>query len=453
MATGQMSEVIQHLRRFMLLRDGAGLNDGQLLDEFISRQDESALTALVGRHGPMVWGVCRRVLRDYHDAEDAFQATFLVLVRRAASIASRELLANWLYGVAHQTALKARATAAKRYKRERRVAKMPEPAAAEQELWHDLAPLLDEEIRRLPDNYRAVIVLCDLEGKTRKEAAAELRCPEGTVAGRLARARRKLANRLIARGVAFSGGALSAVLSQQAFSASVPSALLSSTIQAASLLRAGHAAAAGAISAKVSALVEGVLKAMYITKIKHTLLAILMFVGVLGSGIAYHYLQAADPPVQAKDAPAKDKKVDRPAKLNASRFDAAKKAFAAIWSDYERGRHDEEAVYRWSLRVLESQRASAENPGAEIKAFEAHLERMKALAKAAPERMVAVPLERIANDGAAKGIMVTKEGKRVAILVDLGFRPPHAAETTAFYRAEAEVWLAETQTKKAAENR
>src|SRR5215472_5358117 len=125
MATSQMSGVIQHLRRTVLLRDGAGLTDGQLLEDFLSRREEAALAALVYRHGPMVWGVCRRVLRNYHDAEDAFQATFLVLVRKASSIASPELLANWLYGVAHQTALKARATTAKRRSREGQVMKMP----------------------------------------------------------------------------------------------------------------------------------------------------------------------------------------------------------------------------------------------------------------------------------------------------------------------------------------
>src|SRR5262245_13695253 len=138
MATGQPGGVIQHLRRAMLLRDGAGLTDGQLLEGYVSRRDEAALAALVHRHGPMVWGVCRRGLDNYHDAEDAFQATFLVLVRRAASIASPELLANWLYGVAHQTALKVRATAGKRKARERQVAEMPEPAAVEQGPSNDL---------------------------------------------------------------------------------------------------------------------------------------------------------------------------------------------------------------------------------------------------------------------------------------------------------------------------
>src|SRR5262245_18896674 len=176
MTTGEMNGVIQHLQRAALLSAGDGLTDGQLLEAYISHHDESALAVLLQRHGPMVWGVCRRVLSNYHDAENAFQATFLVLVRRAASIAAPELLANWLYGVAHQTALKARATVARR--KERQVAEMPEPAGVEPDLWSDLQALLDQELSRLPNNYRAVIVLCDLEGKTRKEAAGQLGLPE-----------------------------------------------------------------------------------------------------------------------------------------------------------------------------------------------------------------------------------------------------------------------------------
>src|SRR5437868_9130275 len=236
MATSQMSEVIRHLGGAGLLRKGAGLTDGQLLGDYLSRRDEAALAALVWRHGPMVWGVCRRVLHNYHNAEDAFQATFLVLVRKAASVASRELFANWLYGVAHQTALKARATAAKRKVRERQVTEMPEPAVAEQDLWRDLQPLLDQELSRLPDNYRAVVVLCDLEGKTRKEAARQLGLPEGTVGSRLARARALLAKRLARHGLAVTGGALAAMLPREAGAASVPASVVSNTIQAASLV-------------------------------------------------------------------------------------------------------------------------------------------------------------------------------------------------------------------------
>src|SRR5437660_1458225 len=119
MPSSQMSDVIQHLRRTVLLRHGADVTDGQLLEDFIRRRDEAALAALVQRHGPLVWGLCRRILSNYHDAEDAFQATFLVLVRKAASVAPREMVANWLYGVAYQTALKARATTTRRRARER----------------------------------------------------------------------------------------------------------------------------------------------------------------------------------------------------------------------------------------------------------------------------------------------------------------------------------------------
>jgi RNA polymerase sigma-70 factor (ECF subfamily) len=133
------------------------MTDGQLLERFIAARDEAAFAAIMGRHGPMVRRVCRRVLPSHDDAEDAFQATFLVLVRRAASVVPREMVANWLYGVAYQTARKARATAARRGARERQVAVMPEQAAEEQEVWRDLRPLLDQELSRLPDKYRVAI--------------------------------------------------------------------------------------------------------------------------------------------------------------------------------------------------------------------------------------------------------------------------------------------------------
>jgi RNA polymerase sigma factor (sigma-70 family) len=285
MAASPMSEVIAHLRRTVRLHDGAGLTDGRLLQAYVSRRDEAALAALVRRHGPMVWGVCRRTLHNYHDAEDAFQATFLVLVCKAASIASPALLANWLYGVAHQTALKARATAAKRGARERQVTQMPEPATAEEGLWNDLQPLLDQELSRLPDKYRVAIVLCDLEGKTRKEAARQLGVPEGTLAARLARGRVMLAKRLTRHGLAVSGGALGAALAENVASAGVPTSVVSSTIKATTLFAAGQAAATGAISAKVAALMEGVLKGMLLTKLKIAVVAFLV-IAALGTGVS-----------------------------------------------------------------------------------------------------------------------------------------------------------------------
>jgi RNA polymerase sigma factor (sigma-70 family) len=302
MATSQTSTFLQHFRRAVLLQDGAGLTDGQLLADYVGCHDEAAFAALVRRHGPMVWGVCRRVLGNHHDAEDAFQATFLVLVRKAASLGSAELVANWLYGVAHQTALKARATGARRKGRERQVAEMPQPAVADPDRWHDLQPLLDEELSHLPDRYRAVLVLCDLERKTRKEAARQLGCPEGTVAGRLARARVMLAGRLARRGLTLSVGTLAAALAQGAASAGVSPALVSSTLQAASLFAPGQAAAQGLISAKVIALTQGVLKAMFLTKAKIAAAFVLLLVSLSGgAGLIYQTQAAQDTPGKEKN--------------------------------------------------------------------------------------------------------------------------------------------------------
>jgi RNA polymerase sigma factor (sigma-70 family) len=292
MATNRTGQVIRHLRKAVLRQDGAGMTDGQLLGCFVERRDEAAFAALVKRHGPMVWGVCRRLL-PHHDAEDAFQAAFLVLVRKAASVVPREMVANWLYGVAHQTALHSRRTTARRRAREGQVAPMPEPAVAEQGPWHDLLPLLDQELARLPAKYRVAIVLCDLEGKTRKEAAGQLGCPEGTLAARLARGRVMLARRLARHGLAVSGGALAAVLSQQVASANMPTSVVSSTIKAASMFAAGQSAAAGAISVKVAALTEGVVKAMLLTNFK-AVSAVLLIVAALGSAAGLIYQAQAD---------------------------------------------------------------------------------------------------------------------------------------------------------------
>jgi RNA polymerase sigma factor (sigma-70 family) len=338
MATAQLSGVIQHLRRAMLLRDGAGPTDGQLLQDYISRRDEAALAALVRRHGPTVWGVCRRVLSNYHDAEDAFQATFLVLVRRAASIASPELVANWLYGVAHQTAIKARATVAKRRVRERQVTEMPEPAVVDHDLWNDLKPLLDQELSRLPANYRVVIVLCDLEGKTRKEAARHLGLPEGTVGSRLARARVILAKRLAQRGVTLSGGALAAVLSQNVAAAGVPDSVMSRTISAARFFAAGQVAVTGPVSVKVAALTEGVLKAMMISKLKAVVAVVLVLGFVVTGATVLPYHTATARGQEQKDTPpaatADTEKIDQLIRqLGSSKFAdraAASKGLAEI---------------------------------------------------------------------------------------------------------------------------
>jgi RNA polymerase sigma factor (sigma-70 family) len=301
----QINEVVDFLRRAALRQGDGGLTDGQLLARFIEHREQAAVAALVQRHGPMVWGVCRRILRSHHDAEDAFQATFLVLVRKAVSIRHREKMANWLYGVAHQTAIKARAILAKRRTREKPGTAMPEPQAPEQDTRNDLRALLDQELSRLPDKYRVAIVLCDLEEKTRREAARQLDLPEGTLAGRLTRGRAMLARRLARRGPAVSGGALVAVFSQEAASAGVPISVLASTIKAASMFAAGQAAATGAISVHVAALTERMLNAMLLAKLRIALTLVLA-VALALAGVAHHFVQtqaAGAQPSPKRDQP------------------------------------------------------------------------------------------------------------------------------------------------------
>jgi RNA polymerase sigma-70 factor (ECF subfamily) len=311
MAASILNPVLDELRRTVLLRDGAGLTDGQLLESFVSRGDEAAFEELVRRHGPMVLGVCRRVLRHHHDAEDAFQATFLVLARKAGSVRPREMVARWLYGVAYRTALKARGLIARRRVRERPVAEVPEPEAAEADAgWRDLRPLLDRELSRLPDKYRVPIVLCDLEGKAGKEAARQLGWPAGTVASRLSRGRVLLARRLTRHGLALSGGLLAATLSERAAPARVPAALVSTTVKAAGSMAAGQTAAAGLTSAHVAALTEGVLNAMFLTKLK-TGVALVLAAAALTAGLGValtHRTEAAGPAQATREAAPKSDK-------------------------------------------------------------------------------------------------------------------------------------------------
>jgi RNA polymerase sigma factor (sigma-70 family) len=289
MATDQPSDALLQFRGAALLGDGGEMTDGQLLECFITRRDEAAFEALVRRHGPMVLGVCRRLLRHTQDAEDAFQAVFLILVRKAASLGQRELLGNWLYGVAYRTPLDARAAAARRRTRERQVSPMPEPETADDAVvGSDLRPLLDQELNRLPDRYRIPIVLCDLEGITRRDAAQRLGIPAGTLSGRLTTAREMLAKRLARHGLALSGGALIAALAPGAASAAIAPPLVASTVQAATAVAAGQVAA-GVGSAQVVALAEGVVKAMLLKKLK---IAAAVLLAVVVAGAAAVVVQA-----------------------------------------------------------------------------------------------------------------------------------------------------------------
>jgi RNA polymerase sigma factor (sigma-70 family) len=264
MRTGQMPRFLDHLRRAALLHDGGGLTDGQLLARFVRQRDGDAFAALVRRHGSMVLGVCRRILLHRQDAEDAFQATFFVFARKAASVVQQEAVGGWLYRVAYRTALEARAKNARRQAIEQQVKDMPHPQAGPEESGRELLPLLDRELDRLPDRYRVPVVLCELEGRSRKEVACQLRIPEGTLSSRLAYAKKLLAKRL----ARYGAGALVAVLSGKLASASVPSGLLKATTSAALHVVARRTLPAGVVSAQVVTLTEGVLKIMFLSKLK-----------------------------------------------------------------------------------------------------------------------------------------------------------------------------------------
>jgi RNA polymerase sigma factor (sigma-70 family) len=289
MQTSPLTTFLQNYRWTILAGQEAGKSDGQLLESFIKCSDDAAFGALVKRHGPMVLGVCRRVLRNSHDAEDAFQATFCVLMRKAGSVKPRERVGSWLHGVAYRTALKARALAAKRRAREKQMSDVPEPEAVPQAEGDDLKSLLDQEVARLPERYRLPIVLCDLEGKSIRMAMQQLAWPQGTVAGRLARARTLLARRLTQRGVAMTGGTLALVLAENACSATVPVQLTLSTVKHAINFVAGQGMFTGVMPSQVKALTKGVLKIMLLSKLK-TVAALAIVTTVVG-GTSVRYLQ------------------------------------------------------------------------------------------------------------------------------------------------------------------
>jgi RNA polymerase sigma factor (sigma-70 family) len=247
MADKQLHAVVQHLRR--AVEPAGGLRDAELLGRWVSHRDQAAFEVLVWRHGPMVWNVCRRLLRDEGDAEDAFQATFLTLVRRAGAINKRKAVGSWLYKVAYRAARAAQAAAARRCRRERPLWDQAAADGRDQAPGRELRPVLDAEINRLPEKYRAPLVLCYLQGLTNVEAARQLGCPTGTVATRLAWGRERLRRRLANRGLAPVEYAL-------------PVPLAHATVKAGVLFGSGGAAPARAV-----ALAQGVLRAMSLPKV------------------------------------------------------------------------------------------------------------------------------------------------------------------------------------------
>jgi RNA polymerase sigma factor (sigma-70 family) len=291
MATGQLDAFLRHLRRAACANADGGLSDAQLLERFARARDEAAFELLVWRHGGMVLQVCLRVLHRQHDAEDAFQATFLTLARKASGISSCESLGSWLYKVAYRIALRAKTRMPARSLPD---GPMQDPAAREPFaglLWKEFRSALDEELIRLPEKLRVTFVLCCLEGRTTSAAARTLGWPQGTVGTRLHRARELLRRRLARR-----GWDLSALVGPATVAAGLSANLVDSTVQAAGLGTAQQAMAAGLISAHVAALTKGTLRTMTITK--WVLVSAAAFsLCLVGSGATFliHQARAVEP--------------------------------------------------------------------------------------------------------------------------------------------------------------
>jgi RNA polymerase sigma factor (sigma-70 family) len=420
----------------LIAHGGEGQSDGQLLARFLTERDEGAFATIVHRHGGMVLGVCRRVLGNAADAEDAFQATFVVLVRKAPSLTSRLVVGDWLHGVAKRTALNARAAAARRRQMEPALAR---PEAQGEEVRNDWLPRLDEELSRLPEKYRLPIVLCDLEGKTRQQAARLLGWPEGTVAGRLVRARALLAKRLL-RGAQILSGVVPATMAGSAAKAALPLALVHSTILAASSINAGNGAVQGVLSTEVMKLAKGVIQSMFWTKIKIaaiTLSAAVVLAGVGGRTVQMLVVTANEQPALqevVKPRQAKDQKLvdDLAAALalarqteegkNAAReraaelVEAAKVQWEARMKEYIAGKVTIDFVWPWSVHLLRAELRLLEKKADMLVAYQAHIVNMKELEQIAKGRFVA---------GNAKGTDYYQ---------------------VVYARIEAEIWLDEART-------
>jgi RNA polymerase sigma factor (sigma-70 family) len=309
-ANERLHEVLHHLRGLALAEHGGGSSDRDLLDRFVRQHDEAAFTALVRRHGPMVFSVCRRILRNSHDAEDACQAAFLVLARKAAAVRNQDSVGSFLHGVAYRVAVRLLRDVARRQGRERPMEDLPQRDSADV-TWREVRSILDAELHRLPARFQAPLLLCYLEGKTRDEAAQELGWSLGTLRGRLDRGREMLRARLARRGLGLSAALFATLLGQQAAQA-LPPILEINLIKAVLYGAAGQAPP----SARVAALAAGVTKAMSMTKVKiaATVVVAASLLGLgtmlrtgaglqaqpLGAGVARHAVADAPEPAAAQ---------------------------------------------------------------------------------------------------------------------------------------------------------
>ena len=390
MAKAPWQTLVGYLRR-VSADAAAPVSDGALLEHFVTAGDEAAFTELVQRHGTLVWGVCRRQLRCEQDVEDAFQATFLVLVRKASSVRTRSSVRSYLYAVALRTARHARERESLRRQKEAAVrpAKSGEPDAHDPPA--EALTMLDQEIARLPEKYRLPILLCGLNGETNEEAARQLGCPKATVATRLSRARQRLRGRLERRGVTLS---LTALGTMEQIGQGIGGEVVRATVRGAGQILLAEAA--GAASPGAVALMEGVVHAMFWTKCKMTaacLLALAVVGG--GAGACAYALRGQNPappatpplakaplPMQKKDEQDEKRRAAMAAKMKEllkARLEAAREQVAARKKEFEAGRGTAEDALEAEANLLKAELGLAETKEERIKAYENYLATAKAV--------------------------------------------------------------------------
>jgi RNA polymerase sigma factor (sigma-70 family) len=300
MAEQTLQTVLQQVRKVAAVQTGRGLGDRELLARFVGAQDEAAFTVLVERHGPMVLGVCRRALGNAHDAEDALQATFMVLARKAVSIRQTASLGSWLHRVAGSVAANLRRERSRRWRRERAAPSRVPPDPAIEVNWREVQTALDEELQRLPERYRGPLILCYLDGQPRDEAARQLGLSLGALRGLLDRGRRLLCDRLTRRGLTLSAAFLAAALAENTAPAALSPLLVLALTRAALRFAFGKPLAGAAASTNVVSLAQEVLRSMSLTKLKlHTALVLaagLLLTGIGGALSPARSLQEGKPP-------------------------------------------------------------------------------------------------------------------------------------------------------------
>jgi RNA polymerase sigma factor (sigma-70 family) len=424
MSGGPLQRIVGQLRQAHEPDPSAPCADAELLARWVAAHDQAAFTLLVSRHAPMVLDVCRRILRDEQESEDAAQAAFFILARKAGSIGRRQALAGWLYRVAYRAALQSRARLARRPTPDESAARAAVAAPDDELIWRDLRPVLDEEVSRLPAKCRVPFVLCHLEGRTNEDAARELGCPVGTVLSRLSRARERLRTCLARRGVTLSAAALTAGLVR--------------TEAAPALVVQFTSGSAVALSPAAAQLAEGIMRTMLIEKVRHAAAAVVLVLVAAGVGAGWLSFPtgAAQPPVAAQpeavaavppavatpDAaplaagPPEGEAASK--KLKEALLTAARKTYEETMARYRNANLEgSESLYLWSRRWLEAQLDLAAAKDDRIAAYREHLDRMRSVEKIA---------KAFANAGQGR------------------VSDASAAE---YYRTQAEIWLEQAKAK------